>query len=139
MVLKFLGIKKTEYFLEAEPQSPNGSEPATKEQSQEEPVAKPTPDPVEAEAPPTPAANKVTEPAKTAKAKTKKEKKAKSETPAVEVIETTPQEAKAEIASLPASSTNFATDHLIPVNTPRRRPGPSLDLYKDMARQMGSK
>jgi hypothetical protein len=36
---------------------------------------------------------------------------------------------------VPASA-SFATEHLLPKNTPRRRPGPSLDMFKDMAKQV---
>lgn len=35
----------------------------------------------------------------------------------------------------PATAT-FASEHLLPKNTPRRRPGPSLDMFKDMAKQV---
>lgn len=160
MVLKFLGLgKKSEYFLEAEPQPSNGSEPATKEKPKAEPAAKITPESAKEAVSSTletaaseaksalesaasaatsateAVASKVT---KTTK-KSKKSQKAKAESVAIEVDETTPAEAKAEIKAIPASNTTFATDHLIPKNTPRRRPGPSLDMYKDMARQMNSK
>ncbi|NJK37296.1 MAG: hypothetical protein HC835_10720 [Oscillatoriales cyanobacterium RM2_1_1] len=42
-----------------------------------------------------------------------------------------------ELAPTPAGM-NFSTDHLLPQPTAsRRRPGPSLNMFKDMARQVG--
>ncbi|WAL60311.1 hypothetical protein [Thermocoleostomius sinensis] len=160
MVLKFLGLgKKSEYFLEAEPQPSNGSEPATAEKPKTESVATTTPEAVKdavsstletaaseaksaleaAAAVATSATEAVASKATKTTKKSKKSQKAKVESVTVEIDETTQAEAKAEIKAIPASSNTFATDHLIPKNTPRRRPGPSLDMFKDMARQMNSK
>lgn len=157
MVLKFLGLgKKSEYFLEAQPASPNGSEPPAKPEAKEEP-AEPKKDvaeatSTEAEKPEevkavvvetvpesSPQAATANE-APTAEAKPKKAKKAQkpSEPKAVEVV---PEKktVTASIAKSAPQSTNFATDHLMPSNTPRRRPGPSLDMFKEMARQVKTK
>ena len=35
-----------------------------------------------------------------------------------------------------ATETNFATKYLIPVNSPRRRPGVNMNAFLDMARQV---
>lgn len=43
---------------------------------------------------------------------------------------------KAMPAPAAPATANFATEHLLPKNTPRRRPGPSLDMFKDMAKQV---
>jgi hypothetical protein len=157
MVLKFLGLgKKSEYFLEAEPASPNGSEPPAKPEAKEKEPAKPKEDvaeakSTEAEKPEqvkavvietvpesSPKAAEAEAPAAEAKSKKAKKVKASSESKTVEAV----PEKKTVTPSITKSapqSTNFATDHLMPSNTPRRRPGPSLDMFKEMARQVKTK
>lgn len=129
MVFKFLGLgKKSEFFLEAEPQSTeNGSKsPETKSAK-----AEATPTHVETKEVPV---AKVAKPEATPTQPTAKSTKANK--PAKETVAPAPV---AKTAAPKAEATNFATDYLIPNNTPRRRPGPSLDMYKDMARQMNNK
>ena len=157
MVLKFLGLgKKSEYFLEAEPQPSNGSEPTAKVES---PKTKPAPATnakakeksedakssastkvaaVATEA--TAAAAKATEALATKVTQTTKSKKAtkpeaKQETAPEKVV--TPV-VKVDTTTKPATAT-FASDNLLPANTPRRRPGPSLDMFKEMARQVNTR
>ncbi|WP_416675071.1 hypothetical protein [Egbenema bharatensis] len=163
MVLKFLGLgKKSEYFLEAEPESPNGSKPAPQPAASEtkaapEPVEPEsqaaqdvaaaqltdaeTPDSVEAvvvETVPKSAPEASEAGAEPKKAKAKKTKVKKSETKAVEA-EPVKETVTASIAQSAPQTKNFATEHLLPNNTPRRRPGPSLDMFKEMARQVKMK
>jgi hypothetical protein len=163
MVLKFLGLgKKKEYFLEAEPESPNGSQPAAKSEAAEtkaepKPI-KPesqeaqevaaaqltdaeTPDSVAAVVVETvpksaPEASQPGEEPKKAKAKKTKVKKSEAKTVEAEPVKKT---VTASIAQSEPQVKNFATEHLLPNNTPRRRPGPSLDMFKEMARQVKMK
>lgn len=135
MVLKLLGLgKKSEYFLEAPPAN-NGAEPAK--------AAEPTPAPVKeeppkavAEAPAQPevVANAVEKPAEAAP-KTKKMKATKSASPEAKPA---PAPAAVKPAAKPAAPEvkNFATDGLMPLSAPRRRPGPSLNPFKDMAKDV---
>jgi hypothetical protein len=154
MVLKFLGIgKKSEFVLEAPPAD---SQPAAK--------AKPAAEPAHTEAVAAPAVEnngKAPAPAKEAvkaavktSGKTLKEanaeKKAKAEKKAAEKKVTPDKKAatpdKVEVKAAPAAPApapkaepakpNFATTMQLN-STPRRRPGPSLDMFKDMAKQVG--
>lgn len=150
MVLKFLGIgKKSEYFLEAEPLSSNGSEPAQKAEDSAKTEAEPAkPEPAPSPETPPSAATGTPAPAASAKAtatateqsknpfKSSKDKKAKQTAPKAEPAATAPTP---ETNSKPQTPATFATNHLMPGNTPRRRPGPSLDPFKDMARQVNTR
>ena len=156
MVLKFLGLgKKSEYFLEAEPASPNGSEPAAKPEAKEKAPVKPeakevaAPKPAEADQPksveavvietvPESAPKASESPEAGAKSKKTKKQAKKTEAKGVEVTPVK-ETVTASITKPEPQATNFATDHLLPTNTPRRRPGPSLDMFKDMARQVNTK
>lgn len=141
MILKRLGIgKKSEYFLEAEPLSA---------EDHAKPAADPAAPKIEAKAEPAKAKAKETEltakaaakapetpelTAKAAEPNQKKFKKVKTAEPEVAPKAVAPKAA----APAPAPATvNFATDYLMTANTPRRRPGPSLDMFKDMAKQVG--
>lgn len=142
MVLKFLGLgKKSEYFVEAEPSSTNGSEPpkATSAAEVKAPEAADTensnavvPAPQAAAANSNAAGNsKKVKAENTAgnsrKVKTEAETASVAATPTAPISSATP--------SQPAVK-NFATDHLMPMPTSRRRPGPSLNPFKDMAKQV---
>ncbi|MBI4782441.1 MAG: hypothetical protein HY785_14160 [Oscillatoriophycideae cyanobacterium NC_groundwater_1537_Pr4_S-0.65um_50_18] len=137
MILKRLGIgKKSEYFLEAEPLSADETKAHTEAKVAAVPAK--APDAPAADAPAaavsTPAKAKPTE-AKPAEAKQKKLKKTKA---ADEPKASAPAPApKAAPAPKPEPTVvNFATDYLLTIGTPRRRPGPSLDSFKDMAKQV---
>jgi hypothetical protein len=158
MVLKFLGIgkKKSEFVLEAPPvDSPTGSQPAAK--------AKPDPTPAKpahVEAVAAPAVEKTIEktvetngkkPAKSGKTlkEANAEKRAKAEQKAQAGKKAQPEKKAAEVKAAPAAPpapapkaeptiTNFATT-LQPNSTPRRRPGPSMNMFKDMAKQVNPK
>lgn len=155
MVFKFLGKgKKSEYFLEAPPAT-NGTEPAAKIANKVAEVADKVTDKVaevadkvadkvtdNASAPTKtePVANGAAAPGTSETAKAKKFKKVK----AAETKETTSAapapSAPAKPAAKPAPAApevkNFATDYLMPSNMPRRRPGPSLSKFRDMARDV---
>jgi hypothetical protein len=153
MVLKFLGLgKKSEYFLEAEPLSTNGaeatpsagsakaqSEPAKTESVKTEPAQdaeaeSDKPQPVKlVETLAQTASAAVTNGSAPAEAKATKSKKTKKTKK--EPAEASTPAPKGVSAPKPAVST-FATDHLLPTNTPRRRPGPSLDLFRNMAKDV---
>lgn len=137
MVLKFLKGKKSEYFLEAPP-STNGAESDT------------TPAPLKAVSEalaPTKEILSSNGAAEATKAKTKTIKKSKSaeaksaEAKSTEAKESAPA-APSPVVAKPVASpqpepvTNFATDHLMPLNMPRRRPGPSLDTFRNMAKDV---
>ena len=130
MILKRLGIgKKSEYFLEAEPLSSEEMKAHTETE-----VAKP-------------AALVVAEPvpelsprvAKSVEPKQKKFKKTKADdsaAPSGAVDEPKVAPAPKAAPKPEPAVVNFATDYLMQANTPRRRPGPSLNMFKDMAKQV---
>jgi len=125
MILKRLGIgKKSEYFLEAEPLSSDEMKAHTAPDA----VSVPVEPPVVSESP-------------TVEPKQKKSKKAKADESAAPSSATPAPQAAPKPASKPVSKpeptpVNFATDYLLQTNTPRRRPGPSLDRFKTMAKQI---
>lgn len=157
MVFKFLGKgKKSEYFLEAP--ATNGAEPAAKIANKIAEVADKVTDKVAEVA--DKVADKVTDQAKTESAsapakpepvangavpgtsetaKAKKLKKVKT-TETKETTSAAPTPAKPAAKPAPAAAPepvkNFATDYLMPSNMPRRRPGPSLSKFRDMARDV---
>ena len=70
--------------------------------------------------------------------KFKKTKSASDDAPqavAPQAAPVAPAPKAAPAPEVPATA-NFATEYLIPKNTPRRRPGPSLDMFKNMAKQV---
>jgi hypothetical protein len=148
MVLKFLGIgKKSEFYLEAPPADPADSQSAAKAKPAEPTPAKPaaTPEPAHMEAVAAAEKNgkkpalsgKTLQEAKAEKrAKAEKvqpDKKAKAEKAEVKPAPAAPPAPKAE----PVSA-NFATTFQ-PNATPRRRPGPSMNMFKDMAKEVNPK
>jgi hypothetical protein len=152
MVLKFLGIgKKSEFVLEAppaEPQPAAKAKPATepaKPAAKAEPTkpAAPEPSHVDAKdvlAPVTDQISKATSKVKKTLKEVNAEKKAKAEKAKAEKGATEKNGAEPTDPVIPAPKpeptlTNFATT-LQANNTPRRRPGPSLDMFKDMAKQV---
>ncbi|NJL67536.1 MAG: hypothetical protein HC894_13640 [Microcoleus sp. SM1_3_4] len=127
------GFKKSEYFLDLDA-SP-AKEPAKVAPAKAEPVAAPA----VAAAP----ANAKTEPAKKTKLETAK--KSKKEAASAPAPAPTP-------AKVPAASTNgkvpatadgvvtFAPNYLAPTPTANRRlPGPSMNGFREMARQVKTK
>ncbi len=140
MVFKFLNRgKKSEFFLEAPPLS-HEAEPATKlaEVKQEvQKVAEAAVDELKetmakvADAVEEKLEKAAPAAAKPASTKAKKLKKTKSEAKP-EGQPASPKPAAAQ----PAAVTNFATDFLMPSPTPRRRPGPSMDMFRDMAKDV---
>jgi hypothetical protein len=143
MVLKFLGIgKKSEFVLEAPPvDSPADSQPAAKAKPAE--PAKPAAEPAHAEAIAAPAEKNGKKPG--ISGKTLKEAKAEKRAKAEKVQPDKKANAeKTEVKAAPPAPkaepviTNFATT-LQPNVTPRRRPGPSMNMFKDMAKQVNPK
>ncbi|MDJ0842740.1 hypothetical protein [Crocosphaera sp.] len=136
MLKKLLGGgKKKEFFLELD--EANGvpaSEPKV-ETPAPEPVA--TPEPV-AEAPQPEAAAEVVEEAATPKKSKKKsiKKAAKQETPKTEIVPTSPALTNTQVAKKEEpNEVEFATKFYM-ISTPRRRPGPSLNTFRNMASQV---
>lgn len=137
MVGKILGLgKKSDYFLEFDEAKSAASAPT-------EPAKKSEPAPVKTEAPKAEAVEPKKE--KAAKqAKAKKAEKPKAEKAPAPVAATVAPEPVKEPAPLnsgivptPAGMT-FASDYLMPKpKASRRRPGPSMTMFKDMARQVG--
>ncbi len=134
--------KKKEFFLELDDSKTTPVKEAPK------PAEAPKPEPVKVEAP-KPAETQAAEPAPKAEAqpevKTKKKSPRAKKQQAAPEPQPTPQSAPQPVAAVasssngmaqPEGSPNFATQYFMPMNTPRRRPGPSLNKYKDMANQM---
>ncbi|WNZ21442.1 hypothetical protein HJG54_00230 [Leptolyngbya sp. NK1-12] len=158
MVFKFLGKgKKSEYFLEAPP-ADNGAAPAAKVANKVAEVAGAVTDKVAevadkvadqvtdkvaavADAPAKPElTSNGAAPVNEAKSKAKKFKKTKtadSTASEAKVAEPAPvAKPVAKPAPQPEPVKNFATDYLMPSATPRRRPGPSLNMFRDMAKDV---
>ncbi|NJO79304.1 MAG: hypothetical protein HC827_12790 [Cyanobacteria bacterium RM1_2_2] len=138
MVLKFLGKgKRSEYFLEAPP-STNGAEPPKTSEAK----AADAPAPLEAVGEAVASAkelvsNGAAEVAEATKTKAKKFKKSKSAETKESASAAPSATVTAPIAPAPQPEpVNFATDHLMPANMPRRRPGPSLDTFRSMAKDV---
>ncbi|MBW4662120.1 MAG: hypothetical protein KME15_25990 [Drouetiella hepatica Uher 2000/2452] len=130
MILKRLGIgKKSEYFLEAEPLSSEEIQAHTEAEAVK-PAAAVLAEPVPELSP---------REAKSVEPKQKKSKKSKAgDSAASPSAAAEPKAAPApKAAPKPEPAVvNFATDYLMQANTPRRRPGPSLNMFKDMAKQV---
>jgi outer membrane biosynthesis protein TonB len=95
-----------------------------------QPAEAPAPAPAPEAKTPAPAAEPAKAPAKEKKAKAAKAEKAKAASAPAPV----PAPAKPQ----PPAETNFATKYLVPSvsgSNGRRRPGPSMNSYLDMARQ----
>ncbi|MCY7284453.1 MAG: hypothetical protein LH679_13685 [Cyanobacteria bacterium CAN_BIN43] len=137
MVLKFLGIgKKSEFFLEAPPAD---SQPAAKTEAAN--PAAPEPSHVDAKAVLAPVAEKISEATSKVKKTLKEvnvEKKAKAEKGGAEKNGAAPTAPATPAPKPEPTLTNFATTLQVN-NTPRRRPGPSLNMFKDMAKQVNSR
>jgi len=137
MVLKFLGIgKKSEFFLEAPPAD---SQPAAKTEAAK--PAAPEPSHVDAKAVLAPVAEKISEATSKVKKTLKEvnvEKKAKAEKGGAEKNGAAPTAPATPAPKPEPTLTNFATTLQVN-NTPRRRPGPSLNMFKDMAKQVNSR
>jgi hypothetical protein len=147
MVLKFLGIgKKSEFVLEAPPAE---SQPAAKAKPATEPAkpaakaepakpAAPESSHVDAKAVLTPVTDQISKATSKVKKTLKEvnaEKKAKAEKGGAEKNGAEPTAPVIPTPKPEPTLTNFATT-LQANNTPRRRPGPSLDMFKDMAKQV---
>jgi len=133
-VAKIFGLgKKGEFFMELDEGSAPAPEPQSAPKLQQSAPAKPEPSKAEKVKAPVKVAEK---PSESAQASFK------------EQLPTSPQGATSESvpvaaakAQMPAVS-NFATDYLVNpkvVQSPRRRPGPSLSPFKDMVKDMGRK
>ncbi|MGC9527876.1 MAG: hypothetical protein ACP5D7_20260 [Limnospira sp.] len=123
---KLLGLnKKSDYYLELDEAKGNGSAP---------PKAEPKPEAPKAEKVEAPKAEKKTQ--KTAKKAPKAEKAPAAPAAVPSKPAPEPPPLNQGLSPTPAGMT-FATDYLLPKATPtRRRPGPSMNLFKDMARQV---
>jgi hypothetical protein len=136
MVLKFLGIgKKSGFFLEAPPAD---SQPAAKAN----PVkpAAPEPSHVDVKDALAPVADKISEATSKVRKTLKEvniEKNAKLDKGGSEKKGAEPATPAIPAPKPQPTLTNFATT-IQANNTPRRRPGPSLDVFKDMAKQVNS-
>ena len=140
---RLLGFKKSEYFLDLG--ESGAKEPAKVEPAKAEPVVAKKAEPVaSAPAKVEPVKSEKPEPAKKAKVekKSKKEKEPVASAPAN----------NAEPAKIPAAATNgkvpsqaegnrtFAPNNLMPTpNGSRRTPGPSMNNFREMARQVKTK
>ncbi|NJR40824.1 MAG: hypothetical protein HC781_20785 [Leptolyngbyaceae cyanobacterium CSU_1_4] len=136
MVLKFLGIgKKSEFVLEAPPAD---SQPAAKPATESAKSAAAEPSHVDVKAALVPAVEQISK-ATTKVKKTLKEvnieKQAKAEKGKVETNGSEPSDPAKPAPKPEPTLTNFATTLQVN-NTPRRRPGPSLNPFKDMAKQV---
>ncbi|MDJ0598425.1 MAG: hypothetical protein QNJ37_06260 [Crocosphaera sp.] len=129
------GGKKKEFFLEFdETNDVSASEPKVETPA---PQAVETPAP-EAEAPQPEATTEVVEqPASAKKSKKKSVKKAaKKEAPKTEIVPTSPALSNGKAAQKEEpTEVEFATKFYM-ISTPRRRPGPSLNTFKNMASQV---
>jgi hypothetical protein len=162
MVFKFLGLggKKKEFFLEADPQAADAkpeskgvgqpevakakaeAKPAAKLEAKAKPEAKAAPVEAKSAAPAAPATPVAAvgqpEAAASKKGKTsiKSRKKGKDAAPAAANVDPTPKVDPTPVAKAPAAPATFAASNLLINSTSRRRPGPSLDKFKTMARDM---
>ncbi|MGK7881275.1 MAG: hypothetical protein AB4060_14420 [Crocosphaera sp.] len=131
------GGKKKEFFLELdESSSVPTSEAKVETPAPEAKVETPAP---EAETPQPEATTEVVEqpaPAKKSK-KTSIKKKAKKAEPKTEIVPTSPALTNTEATKKEEpKEVGFATKFYM-TSTPRRRPGPSLNNFKEMASQVG--
>jgi hypothetical protein len=138
MVLKFLGIgKKSEFVLEAPPadsQPAAKAKPAAAEPSHTEAVAAPA---VEKNGKAPSTSGKTLKEANAEK-RAKAEKQTavdKGEAKAAPAAAKAPAPAPAPAPKAEPAKPNFATTLQLN-STPRRRPGPSLDMFKNMAKQV---
>lgn len=129
---KLFGFKKTEYFVDLEDDTPTTE------------AQKPQAAPAVAPAAPAPVAPAATETAeaevKPATSKTSKKTSIKSQKSAKKA----PDASNGQVAQLPVAPpkpapvlVTFAPDNLMPTPNPyRRRPGPSMNQFKAMAREV---
>ena len=141
----FGGGKNKEFFLELdEATGVPASEPKVETPAPEPKVETPAPQAVEtpepqAETPQPSATTEVVEPPAPAKKSKKKsiKKTGKKEEPKTEIVPTSPALTNAQPAKQEETEdAGFATKFSM-ISTPRRRPGPSLDTFKNMASQVG--
>ena len=137
MVFKFLNKgKKSEFFLEAPPLS-HEADPAAKLADVKKAAEAKVSELKETVAKVIDAVEEKTaqpEPTKATKAKKTKVEPETTSSPAASVkVESSKAKPAAEAPK------TFATDFLMPSNTPRRRPGPSLKMFQDMAKDMNSR
>ena len=139
-----LGLKKSEYFLDLgssdAKDSPKAELPAAKKP---EPVVVAPPAPAKADAP---KSEKAEAPSKTKAETAKKSKKEKE--PVVSVPAKTPEPVKVaaaaatngKVSSSSEQAKTFAPNNLMPTpNASRRSPGPSMNNFREMARQVKTK
>ncbi|ACB50061.1 unknown [Crocosphaera subtropica ATCC 51142] len=131
----FGGSKKKEFFLELdETDNAPASEPKVETPASE---AEETPEP-QPEAPQAEGTEMTEQPAP-AKKKSKKKsvkKAAKKEEPKTEIVPTSPALSNGQVAKKEEpKEVEFATKFYM-ISTPRRRPGPSLNNFKNMASQV---
>jgi cytoskeletal protein RodZ len=140
MVFKFLNKgKKSEFFLEAPPLS-HEADPAAKLADVKKAAEAKVSELKETVAKVIDAVEEKTaqpEPTKATKAKKGKKTKVEPETTSSPAASVKVESSKAKPAA--EAPKTFATDFLMPSNTPRRRPGPSLKMFQDMAKDMNSR
>jgi hypothetical protein len=130
MALKNLFGKKSEYFLELEEAKGTGSATAAPKAEPAAPVA---------------AAAAETAAPKVESKKTEKAPAPKAPAPKAKKSEPAPAPAAAPAKPAPAPAKaaepvgGFATQYLMPSTGPRRRPGPNMKTFLDMASQMRNK
>ncbi|MGK7946229.1 MAG: hypothetical protein AB4058_17345 [Microcystaceae cyanobacterium] len=146
MIQKLFGGKKETYFLEIEEtngtKAPEPSakapeiaaEPAKVESQPTTPVVEKATEPAKVESQPTtPVVEKAAPPAKSSKKSAKKVSKAKTEPT---VAPTPPTVSTESNGQAEPKNVEFATKYLLVPTGSRRRPGPSLNKFKDMARDV---
>ncbi|PSB28653.1 hypothetical protein C7B69_10015 [filamentous cyanobacterium Phorm 46] len=138
-----LGFKKSQYFLDLGESS--GKESAMVAPAKVEPAAAKKPEPVAiAPAKVEPVKSEKSEPVKKAKV----EKKSKKEKESVAIPANTAEPTKVAVApetngkapTQAEPNRTFAPNNLMPIPTgTRRTPGPSMNGFRDMARQVNTK
>ncbi|MGB3236949.1 MAG: hypothetical protein WBB29_01555 [Geitlerinemataceae cyanobacterium] len=135
-MFKIFGSKKEEFFLEIDDSQDAPKAEASKAQT---PVEKPVETPVaasaeaqEAQAPAAPKAEKPAKTTKKGKAKSQEAPAPKAAAPAAPPAPAIPAKPEA-----PEPVMLFAPDNLMPLPNPtRRRPGPNMAAFLDMAKQV---
>jgi len=131
MLKNLFGGKKSNFYLELK--ETDGEQPAAVTAEAPAPVVEaPAPTAEPAPVAPAPAAEPAKAEKKAKKTSVKKEKKAKeAQVSAPAPVAATP----AQPAKVEPKEVEFATKYLISPSLSRRRPGPSLNGFKDMARK----
>ncbi|MBR8832371.1 MAG: hypothetical protein N5P05_001832 [Chroococcopsis gigantea SAG 12.99] len=131
MFSKLFGKKKDNFYLELKEDN-KGSAPKAPAVTKPEAVT-PAPAPTVSAATAT-AAKAVEEPKKNQKTSVKKDKKGKAAQEKPAVVET-PKTTPATNGKVEPKEVEFATKYMITPSLSRRRPGPSLNAFKDMAKK----